>query len=175
MTITTDIPRLNYSKPPPGYTIVGDADEPQVRSGLALSSRDSGWVWVQGSITNGAPRCIGTNSWAEALAATWADYKAHNDPPGFSRGGAALICWPGNGVLVMFARPRIQASRTAAWAWYDRRDALADSLSMVTMSSSAGVRTPFWPRILTWTDEQVAEVERWLRDNTAEMPEVLRG
>lgn len=32
-----------------------------------------------------------------------------------------------------------------------------------------------WPRCLTWPDEQVAEVERWLVDSTAEMPEVLRG
>jgi hypothetical protein len=32
-----------------------------------------------------------------------------------------------------------------------------------------------WPRILTWTDEQVAEVETWLADSTAETPEVLRG
>lgn len=26
-----------------------------------------------------------------------------------------------------------------------------------------------WPRILTWTDEQVAEVERWLVDSSADM------
>lgn len=32
-----------------------------------------------------------------------------------------------------------------------------------------------WPRCLTWSDEQVAEVERWLADSTAEMPEVLRS
>jgi hypothetical protein len=30
-----------------------------------------------------------------------------------------------------------------------------------------------WPRCLTWSDDQVAVVERWLADPTAEMPEVL--
>lgn len=29
--------------------------------------------------------------------------------------------------------------------------------------------------MLTWSDDQVAEVERWLVDSTAELPEVLRG
>lgn len=28
---------LDYSKPPPGYLVAGDADEPEVRAGLALS------------------------------------------------------------------------------------------------------------------------------------------
>ncbi len=32
-----------------------------------------------------------------------------------------------------------------------------------------------WPRCLIWPDDQVAEVERWLVDSTAEIPEVLRG
>lgn len=32
-----------------------------------------------------------------------------------------------------------------------------------------------WPLCLTWSDEQVAAVERWLIDSTAELPEVLRG
>ncbi len=32
-----------------------------------------------------------------------------------------------------------------------------------------------WPRCLTWSNDQVAEVERWLLDSTAEMPKVLRG
>lgn len=31
------------------------------------------------------------------------------------------------------------------------------------------------PRCLTWSDEQVAEVERWLADSAAEMPAVLGG
>lgn len=130
MTITTDIPRLNYSKPPPGYTIVGDADEPQVRSGLALSSRDSGWVWVQGSITDGAPRCIGTNSWAEALAATWADYKAHNDPPGLDVAETNDDDADGWGFTVgnaVWSADWDEAeARAAAWTWHDRRHTLAE-------------------------------------------------
>ena len=46
------------------------------------------------------------------------------------------------------------AARAAAWAWYDRR---------------------LGPRCLTWSDDQVSEVERRLVDSTAEMPEALRG
>lgn len=32
-----------------------------------------------------------------------------------------------------------------------------------------------WPRCLTWADDQCADIENWLADETLEMPEVIRG
>jgi hypothetical protein len=61
-------------------------------------------------------------------------------------------------------------ARAAAWAWYKRRlSACAQFEREVEFGPD------LWPRALTWSDDQVAEVERWLVDSTAEMPEVLRG
>jgi hypothetical protein len=80
------------------------------------------------------------------------------------------------------------AARAAAWAWYDCRLGLAEKWQRIYDTDGdarqlAVVRyrgaddemafDNWWPRCLTWPDEQVAKVERWLADSTAEMPEVL--
>jgi len=93
-----------------------------------------------------------------------------------------------------------QEARAAAWAWYKRRLALAEALDVdrtariMAVGRGIGHMEPKgwvqavvavlpngyfeaadpWPRCLTWTDEQVAEVERWLVDG-GEMPAVLGG
>lgn len=106
----------------------------------------------------------------DALAAAWVHFEAHNDPPG------VIPCGP-LGLFVTFG-PGLPLflSRAAAWAWHDRRHAL---VGPIELRESGEYRTtwpdPAWPRCLTWSDEQVAEVERWLVDSTAKMPEVLRG
>lgn len=110
-----------------------------------------------------------------ALAAVWAHYEREHDPPGmqvhawgYGRREAEQPWWRAR------ASANLAESRAAAWAWYWRRVALADALAMITMSSSAGVRTPFWPRCLAWSDEQVAEVDHWIAEGGG-APEVLRG
>lgn len=56
---------LDYSKPPPGYRVG--------RKGFSLYAQDGEHVRIVTRIAS---------STAEALAAAWAHYKAHNDPPG---------------------------------------------------------------------------------------------
>lgn len=184
MTEETAVALLDYSKPPPGYVCAGrfwhkeDIDDTQF-----LLDSASGFAEAP-AMSSCAARI------AAGLAAAWAHYKAHNDPQGMRTRPWGLGGWvfhfslsiePKLGPRTVMVGDDGQPyaseadARAAAWAWHDRRLALADALGMVTMPSSAGVRTPFWPRCLTWPDEQVAEVERWLRDSTAEMPEVLRG
>lgn len=141
-----NILRLDYSKPPPGWDVAGP--------------------WPAGLIV-----------------AAWKDYKREHDPPGMTEifGCGGMV----DGEIVRGLKFRFgiasdevlyadrDKARAAAWAWYDRRDNIADALVIFTMPSSASVRSPFWPRCLTWTDEQVAEVERWLWDSSAKMPAVL--
>lgn len=155
---TAEVPQLDYSKPPPGFRISGP---PSHSEHTQAAIRDA-----------------------------WAYYKTDNDPPGFlvtgdeaaddGSGGNAAWLLPervllaGDGYHGGYATT--SSARTAAWAWYDRRLALAERLRCALgdrLGRCDGL--DFWPVILTWSDEQVAEVERWLVDSTAEMPEVLRG
>ena len=101
-----------------------------------------------------------------AIAAAWAICKVEYDPPGIMRcGPLALYVTYGPGL------PQFM-SRSEVWAWHDRRRALAIALDRNGWAGPGDPLDP-WPHCLTWTDDQVAEVERWLRDSTAEMPEVL--
>lgn len=60
--------------------------------------------------------------------------------------------------------------------WHEARRALAGRIDRAEgVTFAADDRGSVWPTVLTWSNEQVAEVERWLIDSTAEMPEVLRG
>ena len=132
------------------------------------------------------------------LAAAWADHKTRHDPPGLRTrpwGGGWVFCFillleplPGPRSVMLGNDGEPYASepgaRAESWAWYERRLALALRFDLgdeggahVNPALQDVVEAPgwsTWPRILTWTDEQVAEVERWLVDSTAEMPEVLR-
>jgi len=145
----SDIARLDYSELPANYQLPS---------------------WVTAEDTN----------IAEVIKHAWRHFKAHNDPPGLEVKQDALFGW-GFQMLRMRTWPTQgtrpvrefhvidggrQSALSAAWAWYDRRLALPEC-----DLGPSGV----WPRILTWSDEQVAAVERWLVDSTVEMPEVLRG
>lgn len=57
---------------------------------------------------------------------------------------------------------------------YNREETPEGEFDYMCEYRLAPVVPSIWPRCLTWTDEQVAEVERWLQDSTAKMPEVLR-
>jgi predicted RNA-binding Zn-ribbon protein involved in translation (DUF1610 family) len=216
MTQGTESQLLDYSKPPPGYAVRFEDSSVQDGSGPPL------WWW-------GDPHyAASVESEAEALAAAWAHYKAHNDPPGLD-----VNAWGfgQRGIEAAWWRPlsddaALASARTAAWAWYDRRLAVHarvadDPRHRIDFCGSCGAEnepqeedecpecgstsslistwgeqqaeryrtgerytdpdpgiddaSPTWPRCLTWSDEQVAEVERWLVDSTAELPEVLRG
>lgn len=141
----SDVQRLDYSKPPPGYRVEADS--------LGI------WGWEGGG--GCFDSVVGEG---DARASAWTHYKAHNDPPGldvnawgFGRRGTDAAWW-----RPLFSDAALASSRAAAWAWYDRRLALAEQLS-----SKLGNRLGrcdglvLWPVILTWSDEQAAEVERW--------------
>lgn len=151
---------------------------------------------------------------ADALAAAWAHYKTKQDPPGMLvshklkapalEWWAAWVFLDGSGRCLRVAVGAEAEARAAAWAWHDRRYALAESLHNGTFCPDCHSQDAYvepiddktttqpwctecdvemgslfdddlWPLLLAATDEQVAEVERWLRDSTAERPEVLRG
>lgn len=177
--IPATIDRLDYSKPPTEY--------------LVHDLNDDGWWWRIDEPEDGCTSSYETE--ADCRAAAWAHYKAHNDPPGMSvvprtlrQGSVEQQVWcftPAVDVAPEWSWSVEEAqARAAAWAWYDRRLAVTEKLDRARSDAEAhrGVELRsrplpphHWPRCLTWPDVQVAEVDRWLVDSAAEMPEVLRG
>lgn len=132
------------------------------------------------------------------------DYKNENDPPGGKIVGH-LDGWafgfPNQDKEAIGSYNMPHEARAAAWAWYDRRRALAARVDSLLECEVCGNREPqtgydaqpdaqpwciecdremvgfdnMWPDCLAWSDDQVAEVERWLVDSNAETPEVMRG
>lgn len=108
-------------------------------------------------------------SYDDAHAAAWAHHKARFDPPGGI--DRIMLVW---GV----ADWGVPAAR---WAWYARRLALSRRLDSIFIPGH-GI-DDFWPRILTWSDGQVAAVEVWITDRVlvglpalaAALPEALHG
>lgn len=175
--------RLDFSKPPPGWT---GPDENPHRGCWHVTAPD-----VEQYFT----ACRDTPQ--AALEHAWAHYKARHDPPGMATANDPMFgwcfvierryyTWPREGSRPLYehheAGPAEDDARSAAWAWYERRLALADRLRVAlppsfVASVACGVLTARdrWPRCLTWSDEQVAAVERWLTDGSTEMPDVLRA
>ena len=170
------VQRLDYTLLPLGYTMEEDVDADDASIGI--------WFWNSDADEGGRARKFGVEctTEADAIADAWIDCKASNDPPGMQVAGPAgnttLWSWrllSGAHEAVLWSRSEAEA-RAAAWAWYDRRHALHERLRCGLgdrLGRCDGL--DFWPLILSWSDDQVAEVERWLVDSTAEMPEVLRG
>lgn len=197
-----DIQRIDYSKPPPGYSA-------HVLAGASgVNSRGESRV-VPSQHATMPPvtplKCGRDFDWYStqdaSTAAAWAYHKAHNYPPGLRVSYVLTVGW-----IVMVEEPKrlhihtevsAASARTAAWAWHDRRLTLAAKLDVALIVDDEpfkgqtirtvvpagearhfdGEQRPYaaWPCILTWSDEQVSSAERWLLDSTAEMPEVLRG
>lgn len=137
------------------------------------------------------------------LKAAWARYKTNNDPPGlvveewgFGQRKAEQPWFKSVGIGAV----PMSTTRANAWAWYDRRLVLAARIDDALWCDRCGNTKPSfesidektcsqpwctecdaerggfsdpWPGILSWTDEQVAEVERWMADGTAEVPACL--
>jgi len=167
-----DVVLLDFTQPPPGYTW----DERR-RSSLRDIYDD----------------LVGP------LAEAWTHYKARFDPPGmFTRVVAGTYAKPAQSAVwgpffehagrqynlvfeVAGATPveqRAATARAAAWRWYEARAELYGILRKLNPPRE------FWPVLLTWLDEQVAEVNQFLTDNAdvimfgaadgLTFPEVLR-
>lgn len=164
--MTHQVERLDRTQPPPGF------DLRKLEKGLQMTVVVAR-VW--------GPR---------AVAAAWEVHEREHDPPGmWTRGGgrgdfASLGQFGVDGSNVSLAfdeRWTRKDARAAAWAWYWRRVAVADTLDTESCNEArsprlwwALKRAPVWPRCLAWSDEQLAVVERWLAEG-GELPEVLRG
>lgn len=121
---TAHVEQLDYSKPPPGYRIAWRTH----------GARE--WVFA----VDGRDALEQFASEVDAITAAWSHAKVAADPPGVMHcGPLALYVTFGPGL------PKF-LSRAAAWAWYDRRLALAHT----------GVA---WPLVLTWSDEACAAAE----------------
>jgi len=115
-------------------------------------------------------------------ARAWAKHKAENDPPGMqtfvtSKESWWRVAFPGH-YHAGTSHSTQAAARAAAWRWYEARAELYSILRKLNPPRE------FWPVLLTWLDEQVAEVNQFLTDNAdvimfggadgLTFPEVLR-
>lgn len=133
----TDVARLDFTAPPPGYT------RDERRTGYLRDIYDD---------------LVGS------LADAWKHYKARFDPPGMKLGsvGGALRFWyitaPG---AVGYVSPQGDLkpeaeSRAAAWRWYEAR------LTLYNILRKLNPPREFWPVILTWSDQDWIEVHGFL-------------
>lgn len=154
MTKETAIEMLDYSKPPPGI-------DPRA---MLLAHRGGTW----------GPR---------EIAAAWAEH----DPPGMTvtvdvatgddvywfapepPPGHFATCFPGEPV------DNEAEARAAAWAWHNRRHALArDIADQIGKSDGAA---ELLAAFLRWTDDECAEVEAYAAlpfPRSVDMPAALR-
>jgi hypothetical protein len=152
MDETMTVERLDRSRPPPGY-------HHSCPIGVAA---------------------LGQGPVDRALAAAWDHYEKRNDPPGLRSHNAPhgrarwSLVGPPMVTFVIADHATLDAARAAAWSRYWRRVALSISVNTDTLDriQSQSIRDP-WPRCLAWSDEEVADVKRWLADG-GEVPEVLR-
>lgn len=160
----TDVARLDFAGPPPGYTWDGR------RTGYLRDIYDD----LVGSLLD-----------------AWTHYKARFDPPGIittpdaSRPGldhrrhrgrcewTINITVGGKQFCLTFNAADQPAARTAAWAWHDRRNILAKSLE------DEGMQIPLWPALLVRTDDDCEACESWLKRGPAwaadDFPTVLKA
>lgn len=172
-TSLTNVARLDFSKPPPGYSI-GKA-----RDGFFAVLEPAGEATVPG-------RRLLTD--LAALTWAWDHYKARHNPPGMivqwfarsSGGGEWTVSDPKHLIWYACYERRNDGgelvARGAAWNWYEVRLALAQKLDAMQTTSGRTIDMD-WPRCLAWSDAEVAAVERWIaaENGEIEMPEVLRG
>lgn len=139
---TTDVQRLDYSKPPPGY--------------LVHDLNDDGWWWRIDELEDGCVSPYATE--AEAIVSAWGHYKNHSDPPGMVVVGTGDVSHGAVGLLHPFLSStdakenaaRRVAARTSAWVWYDRR---------LTMAATCPCAP--WPRCLAWSDHNCDQNDVW--------------
>lgn len=142
--MTEETARLDYSKPPSEYAEAlarplvacgSDIDVKKLEADLADWKR-SGMLLVP----------AGTKVSFPSLAEMWAHHKAHNDPPGMR------TAWSTGDAVTPLPLEALVEARAKAWAWHDRRHALAARLTLQDA----------WPRCLRWTDSECDQVDRWI-------------
>jgi hypothetical protein len=175
------ISKLDFSKPPRGAVVMDDGDDEETRASI-----DS--AWEEHEVENDPP---GMTVTVDPFTGDDVYWFALDPPPGHF-----ADCLPGEYV------DNEADARAAAWGWYKRRLALAEKLyhgvwcpecgsdeahveaideKTTTQPwctecdvEMGGVCDDIWPRCLTWTDEQVAEVEAWTGDTSQPQPTVLQ-
>jgi len=172
---------LDYTREPTGYMVGAGGD-----------FQSEGYVWWTGVVlppdsasddetaeAHFNPRSAsGFKTQAAALAAAWADYKTRNDPPGMEvrgEGGTA------NALRRRSCRWRIYTlgarlgayretrglGRAEAWTMHDRRHEVA------SLAAAYG-DAELWPRALTWSDEELAQVVGYVRGDKLALSELQR-
>lgn len=188
-----DIARLDFTRAPPGYT-----DWKPLPSGRPVDDR---MAWTRHKTEHDPP---GVEQWYVAFAdgcrvivsrgdrdhpdarrarrlGTWPWYeRRHKLVADLEAEGVQIDMWPW---ALWFSNDNCSAceewlKRGPAWSPDDfpsvlRRLALYVDKELAQLDDDGR----WWPAILTWSNEQVAEVERWLAAlvRPAETPEVLRG
>jgi hypothetical protein len=130
-----------------------------------------GWFWIRGPQGGDGHRGdIGATE-TDALAAAWAHHKAEHDPPGMQ-----VFVWPkekasdpptawcvalrGKVHFAAFEGAEGETTaRAAAWAWHDRRRAIAIDIYARTCGGKA--LAVLMSAAITWTDAECAEVEAY--------------
>lgn len=137
MNMSTNVERLDFTKPPPGYTANGPLWS-LPREGQELKDYERSFVGPAPKSTVARYAANGNG-----LAVAWVHYKERHDPPGLSVGCyGGSVFWvhdaAGSPLLGPFAcgasgderRGSEIRARTAAWAWYERRVTLVDRLEV---------------------------------------------
>lgn len=173
-----DIERLDYSKPPPGYTVHVLAGPSGVNSRGETRVVPSQYATMPPATPL---KCGRDFDWystqEESTAAAWAHYKAHNDPPGFvlthdheyeesCHLWFAEVGFGGPGPTREGAATQAEA-RAAAWAWHDRRHKVAN------LAVGYG-DSELWPRALAWSDPELAQVIGYVRGDKLALSELQR-
>jgi hypothetical protein len=176
--MTQETAWLDYTKTPPRYELGNRADEDDrlviSDEGEELVSFRAGgitpWAWNDPTGLS-MDSCGDADSQDEALSAAWAHYKAEHDPPGMQ-----VFVWPkekasdpptawcvalrGKVHFAAFEGAEGETTaRAAAWAWHDRRRAIAYDIYSRTCGGKA--LTVLMAAALTWTDAECAEVEAY--------------
>lgn len=163
-----NVPRLDYTRPPPELLLVGaPIDVPT----------------DQLSLVEDTP--------AEALAAAWIRWKAANDPPGMQLHHLTDLAdepWVvqvfdcaaehlGPGGINGF-REKADA-RNAAWLWHDERHALQAEIDDLRRlwATTPGIHYTeadhdalAWPEVLGWCPSDVLAIKEWLAEGATTAP-----
>ena len=160
---TKSIPRLDRSKPPPGW-------------GEPFELEHHGCWHAANTQANYTTNCADNK--AGALAKAWGMYEDQHDAPGMR-----IYYWIGNDpdathlwYVAVDAGPAVdggveteQQARAEAWAWYWRRVGIVGRLDAMAAASKylscVGVFKPgdLWPNALTWSNDHVSAIEGALR------------
>lgn len=85
-----------------------------------------------------------------------------------------MLATCGGGVTRIEATPtNPESARAAAWVWYERRRAAVEAADRKGWAAPGDPFDP-WPAALTWSEEQVFDVEIW-RAKGGDLPAVLRS